>query len=345
VEHETEGVVMAQSETRVCSNARSKTVSRDNAWAVLLAGGDGIRLQSLTQKIAGDCRPKQFCQIYGGKSLLTQTRERIAPLFNCRRTLCVVTQAHEKYYREGHRDADNSEILIQPHNRGTAVAIGAALIRIARVEPEALITLFPCDHFYADNEAFVETIGSAEAFARTHPRSLVLVGAEAHYPEIEYGWIEPGIPLPGEDTLLSVLRFWEKPDLSTARELLSRSCLWNTFVVIGYADTFLEMMCSCIPDVLATISAGVAGNDLNRAYAEVRSVDFSREVLAALPHRLLVVKDGASGWADLGTPARVIDTLVRNGIQATWFGSTTGRKAAAPQRASVDRSGDAIECS
>ena len=106
---------------------------------------------------------------------------------------------------------------------------------------------------------------------------------------------------------------------------------------------------SGLPDLAITSfsapSAGVAGNDLNRAYAEVRSVDFSREVLAALPHRLLVVKDGASGWTDLGTPARVIDTLVRNGIQATWFGCTTGRKAAAPQRASVDRSGDAIECS
>jgi mannose-1-phosphate guanylyltransferase len=343
VDHETEGVVMAQSQTRVCSIARDKTVSRDNSWAVLLAGGDGARLQSLTQKIAGDCRPKQFCQIYDGKSLLTQTRERIATLFNCRRTLCVVTRAHENYYREGHRDADNSEILIQPQNRGTAVAIGTALIRIAGVEPDALITFFPCGHFYADNEALVETIRSAEAFARTHPKSLVLVGAEAHYPETEYGWIEHGMPLLGERTLLSVLRFWEKPDVSTARELLSRGCLWNTFVVIGYADTFLEMMRSRIPDVLATISAGVAGNDLNSAYAEVRSVDFSHEVLTALPHRLLVVKGGVSGWTDFGTPARVIDTLVRNGIQATWLGNATGRGAAARQGASVSGSGNNIE--
>jgi hypothetical protein len=43
-------------------------------WAVVLAGGDGTRLQSLTLKIAGDSRPKQFCSIFGGASLLTQTR-------------------------------------------------------------------------------------------------------------------------------------------------------------------------------------------------------------------------------------------------------------------------------
>jgi len=39
-------------------------------WAVLLAGGEGTRLQSLTRKIAGDSRPKQFCGVLGGRSLL-----------------------------------------------------------------------------------------------------------------------------------------------------------------------------------------------------------------------------------------------------------------------------------
>ena len=33
-------------------------------WAVVLAGGDGTRLQSLTLKIAGDQRPKQFCSFF-----------------------------------------------------------------------------------------------------------------------------------------------------------------------------------------------------------------------------------------------------------------------------------------
>jgi len=39
-------------------------------WAVVLAGGDGTRLQSLTLKIAGDRRPKQFCSFFGGETLL-----------------------------------------------------------------------------------------------------------------------------------------------------------------------------------------------------------------------------------------------------------------------------------
>ena len=50
-------------------------------WAVLLAGGDGTRLRDLTQRIAGDQRPKQFCELFGGQSLLTQTRVRLRPCF------------------------------------------------------------------------------------------------------------------------------------------------------------------------------------------------------------------------------------------------------------------------
>jgi hypothetical protein len=31
-------------------------------WAVLLAGGGGVRLRDLTLRIAGDSGPKQFCR-------------------------------------------------------------------------------------------------------------------------------------------------------------------------------------------------------------------------------------------------------------------------------------------
>ena len=45
-------------------------------WAIVLAGGDGTRLQGLTRKIDGDARPKQFSRIFGDRSLLSHTPER-----------------------------------------------------------------------------------------------------------------------------------------------------------------------------------------------------------------------------------------------------------------------------
>ena len=39
-------------------------------WAVILAGGDGLRLQPLTRLISGDERPKKICPIIGRSTLL-----------------------------------------------------------------------------------------------------------------------------------------------------------------------------------------------------------------------------------------------------------------------------------
>jgi mannose-1-phosphate guanylyltransferase len=297
-------------------------LNRPSNWAVLLAGGDGTRLQSLTRQIAGDSRPKQFCRIFGGSSLLRQTLERVDPLFGADRTMFVVTKAHEAFYRDDLGGIDDSRILAQPQNRGTAVAIAAALLRIAQRDANAVVAFFPCDHYYSDDDAFASTVGAGLAFAHEHPSSLILVGAEAHNPEVEYGWIEPGPAIPsGMPTGLSrVNRFWEKPSLSKAQDLLRRGCLWNTFVTIGRAGAFLELLYAAIPDVIFRMESSWKKHGLDALYRAVRAADFSRDVLALQPRRLLVLRDAASGWTDLGNPARVFDTLVRNSLEPAWLG-------------------------
>ena len=75
------------------------SLSRPNAphvWAVLLAGGDGTRLRSLTQKITSNARPKQFCRLFGDKSLLVPTQERLQPLFRRDRMMFVISPGHTK---------------------------------------------------------------------------------------------------------------------------------------------------------------------------------------------------------------------------------------------------------
>ena len=306
-------------------NASSVSNGR-RSWAVLLAGGDGTRLQSLTHKIAGDSRPKQFCRIFGDTSLLNQTRGRISPLFPSGRTMFVVTKPHEIFYREDLLNAGDSDIVEQPRNRGTGVAIAAALLRILQSDEDPVVAFFPCDHYYSNDDAFRLAVASAMAFAEEHPASVLLLGAEAHHPEVEYGWIEPGraiLDVPPLDVapipLFRVSRFWEKPSLPEAEVLLRRGCLWNTFVTVGRAEAFLDLLCSEIPDVVLSIASALSGGGLDSAYREVPAVDFSRQVLAAQFHRLLVVRDAASGWADLGNPTRVIDTLVRNSIEPAWL--------------------------
>jgi mannose-1-phosphate guanylyltransferase len=118
---------------------------------------------------------------------------------------------------------------------------------------------------------------------------------------------------------MHVVRFWEKPSLSQAEALLRSGCLWNTFLTVGLASTFLDLICSQIPDVVLSLSNALAKSGLEAAYPPMPSLDLSRHVLAPQPHRLLAILDTGSGWTDLGSPTRVMDVLARNEIQPAWL--------------------------
>ena len=54
----------------------------------------------LTHLVSDDDRPKQFCPLLDGKTLLAQTRLRIAGTVDPGRTLFALSKAHEPFYRE-----------------------------------------------------------------------------------------------------------------------------------------------------------------------------------------------------------------------------------------------------
>src|SRR5207247_547250 len=80
------------------------------------------RLASLTRRLAGEDRPKQFCRLIGDDTLLEQTRRRARLLIAPEGLLTVVTRHHERFCRPALADAPPRSIVVQPENRGTAPA-------------------------------------------------------------------------------------------------------------------------------------------------------------------------------------------------------------------------------
>jgi mannose-1-phosphate guanylyltransferase len=66
-------------------------------WSLILAGGDGVRLRSLTRAITGEARPKQFCPLLDGETLLEHTRRRVDRLSPFDHQAIVVTRSHAAY--------------------------------------------------------------------------------------------------------------------------------------------------------------------------------------------------------------------------------------------------------
>ncbi len=159
---------------------------RPDAWAVLLAGGDGTRLQSLTRKITGDLRPKQFCRIFGDRSLLGHTRKRLRPIFRDDRTLFVVTKGHETFYMEELSDANAS--ASRGRNRRTGEPEWPSSWRYfesCSTTPMRSSPSFPPITTSPDEAAFAATVRSAIGAAREYTESVILIGAEPQWPEVE----------------------------------------------------------------------------------------------------------------------------------------------------------------
>ena len=290
-------------------------MSRQQVWAVVLAGGEGIRLRSLTQLISGgEDRPKQFCRVYGGKTLLAHTRARLARAIHPERTAFVLVKTHEKFYRNELADVSPHQLIVQPGNKGTTAAVVCSLLRVTSLAGDPVVAFFPTDHYYANESEFTFSVDRAVRVAQHHSNWLVVLGAEAERAEVEYGWIEPGTKLstPFTNALLRVHRFWEKPSQDTAQALFARGCLWNTFVMAGRASVFLELLGNLLaPDVLDAFMAArqykhEPGNlPSDKLWASLTAGDFSHQVLTHGTQRLAVLRVGDIGWSDLGTPERV----------------------------------------
>jgi mannose-1-phosphate guanylyltransferase len=297
-------------------------------WAVVLAGGEGVRLRSLVRQVCGDERPKQFVRLLGTRTLLRQTLDRVGLLVPPERTVVVTQQSHARYLTGEFGERPSPILLNQPDNRGTAAAVLFAALWIEARDPRATVVYFPSDHFILEEAAFMAHVADVAAFVERQPRWMVLFGAQASEPEIEYGWIEPGerVDWTGQGPVHRIRRFWEKPSREVAQVLYAEGYLWNTFVFAARVAAVLSAGRECAPslyDPLAALRA-FAGSEHERwairhAYALAPKVNFSRAILEACSQPLAVSKIPGLTWCDLGSPARVVKTLTKLDVSAPWL--------------------------
>jgi mannose-1-phosphate guanylyltransferase len=297
-------------------------------WAVILAGGEGVRLRPLIRRVFGDERPKQYARLLGSRSLLGQTVARAGAAVPPERTVVVSHRAHSAYLAAefGHEPAP--AVLAQPYDRGTAAGVFYPACWISWRDPDAIVAVFPSDHFVLEERRFMQHVSAAAGLVRRDPSRLVLLGARPTRPEPEYGWIEPGglLALLDGEPVFEVQAFSEKPSPEMARRCLAAGHLWNTFVFVASVRMLIELGRRHVPMLVRRLErigefAGTAHERwaTHQAYLLAPRANFSQDVLEACPERLAVARLPDLAWCDWGTPERVLQSLRSAGITPPWL--------------------------
>jgi mannose-1-phosphate guanylyltransferase len=270
--------------------------------ALLLAGGDGMRLRELTRAIAGSPIPKQYCRLFRNSSLLEASLDR-ARLFASNENINVVVNcSHLQFAKEQLQSLPKSNIFVQPSNRDTGPGLIFSLLKIERIYGDPIVAVFPTDHYIDNAAAFNSQVLRAVDAVMCMPNRIAILGVVPNRIEPAYGYLLPGEPLNDFKNVYNVNAFTEKPDLCTAHDIISRGGVWNTFVMVFRLSRMMELLSEHVPSEFKMMSAlRGAPEKSDTLYQEMNSWNLSSKMLSHIPQHLILIKIEDVYWSDWGT--------------------------------------------
>ncbi|MBI1815127.1 MAG: NTP transferase domain-containing protein [Deltaproteobacteria bacterium] len=277
---------------------------------LVLAGGDGTRLQELTRELTGAPIPKQYCRLLGERSLLEETVERARHIVPPARTVVVINHDHLPIVGEQLRGVPPHNIFVQPCGRDTGPGLLFALRQLAQRDRTTIVAMMPSDHYVGDNRAFAAHVEHAAQIVRAHPRKVAVLGIRPDRAEPGLGYIMPSTRVRGVANAFRVAAFQEKPTAESARKLIENGALWNSFVLVFRVDRMLELIEQAAPCETARLRAATESpHDLAAGYRALAPWNFSTQVLARITEHLVAVRVDDIHWSDWGTRESIEQTL------------------------------------
>ncbi len=284
----------------------------EHTYAIIMAGGGGTRLWPVSRKE----KPKQLLPLLGKETLFQSTVNRLEKLFPPERILVVTVEEQAREMQIQSPEIPLENYLIEPSPRGTASVVALAAAVLKRRDPEAMMAILTADHFIRNKDLFRYLIRTAfDVAAKDY---LVTLGITPTFPSTGYGYIEQGEHLDGDYNypVYTVKRFKEKPDQSTAEQLLrAGDHSWNSGMFIWKADAILAEIKRQMPELSHAVnSIAEAWNTPQRdeilgSYwqgLKSQTIDYG---IMEKAERVAILPAGGLGWSDVGSWDSLFEVL------------------------------------
>ncbi|MCX8036359.1 MAG: mannose-1-phosphate guanylyltransferase [Candidatus Sumerlaeia bacterium] len=208
--------------------------------AVIMAGGAGERFWPLSRRY----RPKQLLCLLGGRTMLEESAERIAPLVSWEHLFVATGTDQAPYVAQVLPQLPTDHILREPMGRDTAACMALALAWAGRLGGDATMAVMTADHCIGRNDRFQADCLAAFEQAEADD-VLVTFGIQPTRPETGYGYIELGECVTEQNgtSIYEVRRFCEKPDAATAQKFLDAGrFVWNSGMFVWRCSVLREAL-------------------------------------------------------------------------------------------------------
>jgi mannose-1-phosphate guanylyltransferase len=295
---------------------------------IVLAGGDGKRLQPFIDRLGGGGLPKQYVKFIGSRSMLEHTFQRAEALISPHHLFTVGNREHLRFpeVKQQLSSRPHGNVIVQPENKETGPGLLLPLIHLYKRYPDSTVVVFPSDHFIEDAHLFMVHVERAFHAVERDPSGLVLLGMEPSGAEPEYGYILPGQRVESlhPSDVCEVSKFIEKPERSSASALILEGGLWNSMVMVFKAEMLLDLVRRTAPTLFRffdrisrAVGTGAETDVAEEVYKQMRPVNFSQGLLEPLslqrPSPLLVLPVRGVHWSDWGSEHRIMSVLQKTG--------------------------------
>jgi mannose-1-phosphate guanylyltransferase len=278
---------------------------------VIMAGGAGTRFWPASTR----ARPKQFLRLFGDRSLLQQSYDRVASIVGPARTIVVTAKDFVALVREQLPELPPENVVGEPERKDTAAAVALAALLVQQRFGDAVMAVLTADHLIGPVEEFQRTLSSA-ARAASAGGVLYTFGVEPDHPATGYGYLELGAELPTDDGVRhhALARFVEKPTREKAEGYLATGrFLWNSGMFVWRASAILDELQRHVPGHLAALRPAVAAGTadaLAAAFAAVPRVSIDYAVMEKAKN--VRVARARFDWSDVGSFPSLFDHLPRD---------------------------------